>query len=96
MINNNHRQLTDTLPTHNRHITVCRPTVGRLSVEGSCIIFQQARLKNEEIRAAQEAKKMEAEKKRKEMEEQRQAELKRKLDEELEAKKASAVVGARL
>ena len=38
-------------------------------------------------------KKREAEKKKKEMEEQRQAELKRKLDTELAAKKAAGQVG---
>ena len=46
-------------------------------------------MKNEQLKEEQEAKKREAEKKKKEMEEQRQAELKRKLDAELAAKKAS-------
>ena len=45
-------------------------------------------MKNEQLKEEQEAKKREAEKKKKEMEEQRQAELKRKLDAELAAKKA--------
>lgn len=51
--------------------------------------FQQARLKNEAIKEAQEAKKREADKKKKEMEEQRQTELKRKLDAEMAAKRAA-------
>lgn len=46
-------------------------------------------MKNEQLKEEQEAKKREVEKKKKEMEEQRQAELKRKLDAELAAKKAS-------
>ena len=46
-------------------------------------------MKNEQIKEAQEAKKREVEKKKKEMEEQRQAELKRKLDTEMAAKKAA-------
>ena len=50
------------------------------------------RLKNEQIKEAQEAKKREVEKKRKEMEEQRQIELKRKLDAELAAKKSAGEV----
>ena len=55
-----------------------------------CPLWFQARKQNEEIKEAQEAKKKEAERKRKEMEEQRQTELRRKLDEELAAKKAAA------
>ena len=52
-----------------------------------CPLWFQARKQNEEIKEAQEAKKKEAERKRKEMEE---TELRRKLDEELAAKKAAA------
>ncbi|XP_068748088.1 centrosome and spindle pole-associated protein 1-like isoform X1 [Montipora capricornis] len=51
---------------------------------------EEVRLRNEQIKEEQEAKRREAETKKKEMEEQRQAELKRKLDAEIAAKKAAS------